>query len=88
MKKMWTRADARAEMNQVVKDLAPALRALQVTSDKIRKLGEETDFTHDAGRALEALKQRVHGAIATVDVPESNVQDKWVMVNGEWVKRP
>ena len=58
-KKMWTRADARAEMNRAVKNCKDAIAAIHVAAEKVRSISLETGFTPDASRALVFLRNNL-----------------------------
>lgn len=63
-KKLWNRADVRAEMNRMVKEATDACKKLHDVAGRIAALGVETNFGDDALTALEALRKRA--AIARV----------------------
>src|SRR5271166_1971016 len=66
--KMWTRADARAEIARVFGSTLEARKVLHAAVDTIRQIGEESGFKDDAKAAILRLQQTALRG-ATVDGP-------------------
>jgi hypothetical protein len=76
-KKLWTRADIRAEMNRVVKGTTDACKAIHDAAAKIEALGKESGFEGDATRAWAELRRRVFPG-----VKETKPTGTWLVEQG------
>lgn len=63
MKKLYTRADARAEMARAFDTTKEARAVLHRAALEIRRIGKESGFENDAERLLESLQARCTDAV-------------------------